>query len=314
MKNLIFIICFLTGYLYLSAQNNCQEEELKISLLNIKIAGIYDIEYIKKYVHEKNDLIDLRPGINPMEHNIIDISSRGEEEYYKNYTPVIIPEYFLLGTLQLFYRSMGYIRSDYHFDFYDDYQEYKVNYLKQYIHDKLGIDIQAEQSSGGHFYLISPEITEILNTNYFEDGGKKLRTDIFQTKEQVCSFLLGAYFQSGGVRDKSYSIRTALSSELIFSLLRDARCRKILFSEGRSTIGWGYNKTFDFYPSVLLKKYFDAYDILLRELCMSIYGFIPDSKENNSSDQDEENKIYEQEMIRQEKVIKDAFNIYEYFD
>ncbi|MCC8146589.1 MAG: hypothetical protein LIO93_09170 [Bacteroidales bacterium] len=292
MRIYIFIIYLLAGNILLFGQTNKQKKEKELT------------EYQKQILAK--DTID---------HDPWDIGQVGAERYYERYTPVIDPEYFLLGTLDTSWRFMGQMTEN-DIQIYNNEDEYRINYLKHYIEENFNIEVEVDRETVVSC-LKSPEFAKMINDKYFEKNGRKLKTDIFHTKEQVCSFLLGAYFQSGGQRDKTYSIWTSEESTLIFRLLREANCTKILFLQGRGGIGVGRNSSFNFYPSVLLRKYFEVYNKQQEKMDIAMYGSLPDfakNKEMESPEEKENRERYEKQKIRQEKVINEAFSIYDYFE
>jgi len=69
-----------------------------------------------------------------------DLSKESEIEHYKNYSPDIISEYFILGTLRYFN-----VRKEDQVDWYQDYEEPLVNYLRAYIYEKFRFSLRKEQ-------------------------------------------------------------------------------------------------------------------------------------------------------------------------
>lgn len=185
------------------------------------------------------------------------------EEKYKNYNPVIIPDYFLLGTLNAhFYRydsntvhkSSLELKKD-QFDWYWKDEEQKAIYIAAYLQDTLKIPVSVHRRSNGSLILYSENLTSKIN-DYF-DGSRSLKSELFKNDEEFYSYLLGCYFRSGKKEgEHTYTIRQCyLNSDTMFKLLRKVGCERITYIHHNKIPG-GIDFTFE--ASVLIEKYFDT--------------------------------------------------------
>lgn len=83
-----------------------------------------------------------------------------EEEIYKSYNPVIIPEYFLLGVLPE-ERLGPRFNTSYPLASYHLYEENKVDFLKDYIQQHFNIQILIKNDSV-RIYIYSRGLVIIL--------------------------------------------------------------------------------------------------------------------------------------------------------
>lgn len=185
------------------------------------------------------------------------------EERYKNYTPCIIPEYFLLGTLNKDFlrfdnndktRLAHELKKD-EFDFYKNEEVQKALFISYYILDTLGFEVSLKRWTNGSLMIYSEKLNDKINA-YF-DGPANLRHDLFNSDEEFYSYLLGCYFRYGTMEDNHvYSLRTSfINSDRMFQLLRKVGSKKITYTLFNNISG-GVEFTFE--APFLLEKYFDS--------------------------------------------------------
>ena len=190
-----------------------------------------------------------------------DLSKESEIEHYKNYSPDIISEYFILGTLRYFN-----LRKEDQIDLYQDYEEPLVNYLRTYIYEKFRFSLRKEQENKG-YAIYSQELSKKIS-KYF-DKEKKLKRCIFKSDEEICSFLLGVYYRDGyKINDSIYKIQfISAYHEQVYILLKKISCGKIFYIRRKYVIP-GFD-VYYFEPSILLKKYLDSIETEKAELFKS---------------------------------------------
>lgn len=192
---------------------------------------------------------------------IYDVKDDLREEYLKNYTPVIIPEYFILGTIGNKLIRSGNALSEYEVDRYWPGGEEKVGFLEQYIRKNLPVAITVKKNKDGTTILSSKQLSEIIDN--FSEEGSRLKPDIFNTREKILSYCAGLYFKFGKQSENGrYEIEQGcLDSESMFSLLRKAGAYSIhyLNTSDRGIIPGRI--TFSFEPSVFLMKYIEVLGI-----------------------------------------------------
>lgn len=180
-----------------------------------------------------------------------------EEEFYKDYIPVIIPEYFLLSALLITWNDKPYPNKSNEITCYTATENYLVEYLDTYITQVLGISISKKTDENKNIHIYSSELNVILS-NFFEQDGR-LKKSLFDSKEKIYSFLLGNYLRAGSKGNNYYSLSpTIITSQDLFSLLRDVHCIKILYSGSNPAFRSGSISCFDFQAPFLLRKYFNT--------------------------------------------------------
>jgi hypothetical protein len=257
MKKLLLILCVLNIFLCLNAQTN---EEKKDSIQRILPTVVFSHEDYVLKIKESC----------PTYH-----SEEEKQAFFEEYIPIIIPEYFLLGTLNppLRGKVISEIDKDCpnqkakHFDQhfqknvfrenevarFSNHEEILVNYLEEYLYQSLGIKISTstKENKKDEISIYSPELAPTIN-NFFDEETGRLKSDLFITKEEICSYLLGVYYRFGEkTEDDTYEIKTHnlyIGPDRMFSLLRKSSVYDIQYSLF----------TLSFKPSLLLKKYFET--------------------------------------------------------
>ncbi|MCC8145622.1 MAG: hypothetical protein LIO93_04115 [Bacteroidales bacterium] len=199
------------------------------------------------------------------------------EEFFKEFTPTIVPEYFLLGAFGSKKIQPESNRSDTDEEFYKKTNQYPiVIFLRKYIRQTLGIEISLGEDERGVLTFHSPKLAEIIN-DFFDEETGELKSGIFNTSEELCSYLAAAYYRGGKKVDykilldtfnyeKEKNVSTYQFSHFeihidkLAALLREACCNNILYTS--STIrGWTPGRTsLYFEPSIYLEKYFEWID------------------------------------------------------
>ena len=198
------------------------------------------------------------------------------QAFFKNFTPTIIPEYFLLGTLNIV-KDRQETLQDNEVDYYNKNEESIVKYLEEYIKKAFGIKItiSKKENKRGMISISSSELNLIIN-QFFDENTKELKSNLFNSNEEICSYLLGVYYRFGTKinekilvddlylpeREKNANIYIIDSFRIginkTFSLLNEVCCNNILYSSS-SIRGFTPGATRIFFePSAFLQKYFDS--------------------------------------------------------
>lgn len=220
-------------------------------------------------------------------------SRQGEMKHYENYSPVIIPEYFILGTLRSYMGRYYGIQKEDQVDFYSRFEEPMVIYLEKYILEKFGLSLVIEKDEKGDFRTYSPELAKKIN-GYFDKEGE-LDIDIFKSNEEIFSFLSGVYYRNGAHFSNSIrkmQFNNSSYNEQVYSFLKKAGCVKIFYKQRKYFIP--VTHAYYFEPSVLLEKYFNTietereklYEFYLKHLDLR-------EKERETEYKKEEQKILE---------------------
>lgn len=186
--------------------------------------------------------------------------------------------YFLYGTLSDYIGRQKCTKYEENVDSYYPYERdlmyYNYEHLKEQ-YPNLWIDTET-------LTLKSKELTTEINKLFdfdFDDGfcsdrhnekGNpvdssfvgKIKTDIFKTKKQKISYIIGAYIRHGVKDDKEYHINIANSVStfpVCMKLLKELGCKNIR-SKVIENIPYNYNIWFT--PSAELKQYLSKYQFL----------------------------------------------------
>lgn len=192
-------------------------------------------------------------------------------------------KYFFYGTLSDYIGRNKCAKypenADYYYPYEESLMQFNYDYLKEGYRD-LVIDSVERRT------LKSKVLTEEINKLFkfkFDDGfcsdredanGElidssfvgKIKTEIFKTKQQKISYLVGAYVRYGVKSDTSYSIRIANSLSTFpacMKLLEEIGCKDIR-SKIVENIPVGY--TIWFTPTKELKSYLSKYMFLRQKL------------------------------------------------
>lgn len=178
-------------------------------------------------------------------------TDKDAEEFYKDSIPVILPEYFLLGTLSVNEEGRFDGLKENEVDRYRRNEESQVNYLKDYIRQRFKINVSVQKGRNG-IIVYSDTLSKILN-DYFDKGGR-LSEKLFDSDQKIYSFLTGVYYRRGNrVAEKVYSFPEQFNGDLMYYLVNRAGCNKILYKGFKSDVALFYLK-----PSLFLKKSFDT--------------------------------------------------------
>lgn len=185
-------------------------------------------------------------------------------------TVSIDPVYFVLGTLSDYNRHFYYVRREQQIDRYYPFEKPMVNYLTLYIKTELNITVSAifEESNPREMY--SDELSKKLNSFYGEKD--ELLSTKFETKNQIYSFLAGAYYRYGEKLDSSiYKIQVSNSPNhnIYNELLKKIGCENVLY-EYLKNIPTQFIYYFE--PTDELKKYFDSIELEKEILTKSFYN------------------------------------------
>ena len=248
MKSLLFIIVVLSSCSSLSAQKNESSKYKGAPVMNF---------YYENYIHKTGYLA---------EHFFVG----GEaDEFFDSFTPVIVPEYFFLGTLNGFSLRTKSLEKD-KIAQYSVEEKPLVEYLEKYFLETLNIPITVEEKENENkkitISIYSPELMQIKQA-FFDQKTGALKEDLFQTDEEIASYLLGVYYRFGRKIDgNNYEIlqrRIFIGFEKMFSLLLKMHVRKVVYIDAPQRVPFdpkfmdGEYK-FLFEPSQYLGKYLDT--------------------------------------------------------
>lgn len=175
--------------------------------------------------------------------SINSLTREGQEELLKNYTPVIIPDCFILGTLSdKTWLAANKLRVG-EIDTYQSNEDFFVKYLGKFVQDSLGIRIaQKKDETTQRNFIFSTELAKRLN-NYFlySNDAASLSPDLLKTDPEICSYLLGAYFRFGKkISKNTYQLQNFnVDVDRMFSILRKAGCDVITYKHFKGISGGG---------------------------------------------------------------------------
>lgn len=194
--------------------------------------------------------------------SINSLTREGQEELLKNFAPRIVPEYFILGTLNDKTWGPDNKLKDGEVDYYQTNEESLVKFLETYVHDSLGILLTIKKDEDHHrIRVYSDQLTKQINGFFsYSDGNAYLNPDLFKTDKEFLSYLLGAYFRHGQkISSNNFKVQTFnIDPDRMFSLLRKSGCDLVTFKHFNSIPGAVY---FTFESSVLIEKYFRKMEI-----------------------------------------------------
>lgn len=267
-QKIIFAILFFF-FLSLCLHVEAQEEKRDSTGFNLK----FEEQRINVKAFESLPII-----------SIDELSKEGQEKKYKDYLPDIIPDYFLLGLFHNYFMSnyirrenlrkeyvegefapnsvqeqilkMSDLETSTRIDHFHNHEKPLVDYLKQYIHEKYNEEVLILTGNREEFNLYSEKMILILK-DYFDDNGR-LKKDIFNSKEEIYSFISGRYYRYG-YRISDYIYKITHVEEILYFLLKEAGCAKILYNSTEYTIGGG--ERIYFKAPVRLKKYIDSFEM-----------------------------------------------------
>lgn len=218
-----------------------------------------------------------------------------------NYKVAILPSYFLLGTLSDYMGRFQYIDKRKQVDRYYPYEEPIINFLTEYIKINYGLVVDTIFKKSRHSEMYSKQLTQILNKFYGDDGN--LIDSLFNTEEEIYSFLLGNYYRYGErLTDKIYKIQIVNSpkDKLLYPMLKKVHCDRLLYKFLRNIPS---SHVFYFEAPPRLIKYFNTVKVEKEKISASYYTKIiaPIYKDNLKGKYEE----YKQEEIKEiEKVFK----------
>lgn len=191
-------------------------------------------------------------------------SAKEEKKIYKEYSPVIIPEYFVLGVLRE--QFMG-LHADRRIDYFDDSEMPLVNFLKNYIQQEFNICVSIEKKKKDDSMTIiefrSKELANMLNPLLTPIGGG-LDKKLLDSESKIYSYLLGAYYRAGGNFYQNLYTISGHNINSAYFLLKEARCNNIVSLSPKYNVP--IMEILYFEPSVYLKKYLDSFEKEKEEL------------------------------------------------
>lgn len=255
MKKLVFIFYILSCCLSLTAQDNQQSDSIKNKELPVVMFSYKD--YVRK-----------SSSFYPQDYFCIEEENKN---FWDNFTPVILPEYFFIGTLNPIKRALR----ENEVNRYEKEEKPLVEYLGKYIQQTLDIQITISEEKLGSQEIISiysPELIEIRN-HFFNEKTGALKENLFNTDEEIASYILGVYYRFGKKTEEENfyqigNLNIYIGEEKMYSLLKKVRVKKILYlntsknryPSAKITIEDGFSSPikFLFEPSLFLKKYLDT--------------------------------------------------------
>jgi hypothetical protein len=112
-----------------------------------------------------------------------------------NFAATILPDYFILGTLDDYMGRSSYVDREKQVDRYYPFEEPIIKFMLEYIRTNYNIACDTIFLNSRHGGLYSPSMAKKLNGYYAATGN--LTDSLFKTEEQVYSFLLGNYYRYG---------------------------------------------------------------------------------------------------------------------
>lgn len=240
------------------------------------------------------------------------LSPQKEKEYYAKYTPVIIPEFFLLGMFQESYLAglISYDVNKKRIDYFQDYEKNYVYVLKEYIRKHLNIDISIVEEERGGMVIYSTELLKVMNI--FFDENKSLNMGLLNSDEKICSYLAGAYYRRSLITEsKKYYVIYDHNMNSVYCLLKKAGCNNILYTASNTVPGY---YLFYFEPPYYLKKYLD----IVRDEVNAPYLLTEDYKIRNEEYRNSEIKEGKNKKVKNKgsslsdrlKMADPAFNLW----
>lgn len=219
-----------------------------------------------------------------------------------NYKVVILPTYFLLGTLSDGMGRYQYIEKRNQVDSYFPHEEPIITFLSEYIKINYGLVVDTIFQKSRHGEMYSNQLSQILNKFYGDDGN--LIDSLFKKEEEIYSFLLGNYYRYGErLTDNIYKIHVFNSTQgkLLYPMLKKVHCDRLLYKFLRKRIPSSHVFYFEAPPRLI--KYFNTVKIEKEILSTSYYVNIIQRFYKN--DLKRKYEKYKQKEIKEiEKVFK----------
>ncbi|MDH8702143.1 hypothetical protein M2138_001503 [Dysgonomonadaceae bacterium PH5-43] len=257
-KTIIFIvalICCLPICLQAQEKQKKQKKQMQFAVVdsvgNIKVLN----EQETKAIH----LLNLKEAMAKGDvSKIIFCPPKIANEFFSQYKPVIIPEYFLLGALG----SQKITPPDAKGTEIKDMKQYPAYaYLKNCIKETTGKDAVFTKIDNLTYKFYSPELALLIND--FFDNNNELDMSKFNSQEEICSYLLGVYFDGGEKKnDVTYRFPCVdirgTKIDNVFSLLRKSYSNNIKYSSSSLKGAIPGSAFIYFEPLAHLKNYLDS--------------------------------------------------------
>ena len=218
-----------------------------------------------------------------------------------NYKVVILPTYFLLGTLSDGMGRYQCIEKRNQVDSYFPHEEPIITFLSEYIKINYGLVVDTIFQKSRHGEMYSNQLSQILNKFYGDDGN--LIESLFKKEEEIYSFLLGNYYRYGErLTDKIYKIQVVNSTKdkLLYPMLKKVHCDRLLY-KFLKRIPSSHEFYFEAPPRLI--KYFNTVKVEKEKLSTSYYSKIIEPL--YKADLKRKYEKYKQEEIKEiEKVFK----------
>ena len=195
------------------------------------------------------------------------------EEYFRDFEPVVIPEYFIWGIVGSQKVELTEEEDTSNRSLIDTTNPLTM-FLEKYIEEVWDIQTSVRSQKKGVIGVYSPEVVRRINDFFYDETGS-LKPGLFRTNAEAASYLTGVYYRSGvkkgdkewptaiypsGIADSDSVYAIGIFSERIdemFSLLRKVCCNNIFYwsSSARGFVPGAIWLFFE--PSVYLEKYFE---------------------------------------------------------
>ncbi|TDD98532.1 hypothetical protein [Flavobacterium cellulosilyticum] len=206
-------------------------------------------------------------------------------------TVSIDPVYFVLGTLSDYNGHFYYVKREKQIDRYFPFEKPMVNYLTLYIKAELNITVDIIFEKSNHSEMYSDELSKKKNSFYGEK--EELLSNKFETKNQIYSFLAGAYYRYGEKLDSAiYKIQLTNSPNhhICYELLKKIGCENVLYEYLKNIPA---QFIYYFEPTDELKKYFDSIEFEKEILKKSFYNEIEEMMKGVITKEDMEKSFQE---------------------
>lgn len=221
-----------------------------------------------------------------------------------NETVLIDPVYFVLGTLSDYMGRFSYVKREKQVDRYYPFEKPLVNYLTLYIKTELNITVDTIFEKSNHGEMYSDELSKKINSFYGEKD--ELLIAKFETKNQIYSFLAGAYYRYGEKLDSSiYKIQVSNSpNHIIYNeLLKKIGCENVLYEYLKNIPA---QFIYYFEPTDELKKYFDSIELENEILKKSLYSELEETLKAAMTEEDIK-KSFQESKNKEIAKFKNAF-------
>ena len=212
--------------------------------------------------------------------------------------------FFVLGTLSDYMGRYQYVKREKQVDRYYPYEKVLVDFLTNYIKAELSIEVDIAHEDSQRIEMFSDDLSRTLNAFY--DDSDNLKSKMYETDEQVYSFLTGVYYRYGDKIDNSiFKIQLANSPkhQICYDFLKRIGCENIFYQYLRNIPA---QHIIYFEPTDILRKYLNRIETERLALKKAFHSQIVDMMKGNMTKEEVLNDLQrrkDQESIK----IKNAF-------